>query len=208
MITDTSPRQRRHNKTKESILQAARELIAEKGIDGLSLRALAHRIDYSPSGLYEYFHSKDELVTAVCAEGMERLNDYLTSVPADLPPTERLFKMGLAYLDFARQNPEHFRLIFTDIVAPATAFDEPPIEGDPYQTLLQAVQDAIETGAINLQPGYHLHEIAYTLWALVHGMAMLEQTHLRYVQTDFDTIHRHALEIFAAGFQTKKLSER
>ncbi len=206
MITATTPRQRRHHKTKENILQAARELIAEKGIDGLSLRELARRIDYSPSGLYEYFHSKDELVTAVCAEGMERLNDYLSSVPADLPPMERLFKMGLAYLEFARQNPEHFRLIFTDMAAPATVCDESPLEDNPYQTLLQAVQGAMEAGAIVPRPGYDLPEIAYSLWALVHGMAMLEQTHLRHVQADFDTIHRHALEIFAAGSQAKKLS--
>ncbi len=207
MITDTTPRQRRYNKTKENILQAACELIAEKGPDGLSLRELARRIDYSPSGLYEYFHSKDELVTAICTEGLERLNDYLTSIPADLPPMERLFKMGLAYLDFARHNPEHFRLIFTDIVAPVTSLDGPGNDDDPFQTLLQAVQAAIAAGGINPRPGYDLHGIAYSLWALVHGMAMLEQTHLRHVQIDFDAIHRHALEIFAAGFQAKKLSE-
>lgn len=208
MITNTTPRQRRHNKTKENILQAAQELIAERGSDGLSLRELARRIDYSPSGLYEYFHSKDELVAAICTEGLERLNDYLTSIPADQPPMERLFQMGLAYLDFARQNPEHFRLIFTDLVAPAAPLDEPTtVEGDPYQTLLQTVQAAIEADEISPQPGYGLYEIAYSLWALVHGMAVLEQTHLQRIQADFDAIHRHTLEIFAAGFQAKKLSK-
>jgi AcrR family transcriptional regulator len=167
---------------------------------------LARRIDYSPAGLYEYFASKDEIVAAICAEGIEQFSRYLNNVPADLPPMIRLFQMGLAYLDFAREQPEHFRLMFTDLVAPVTSFEEVAKGDSPYQTLLQAVQAAIEAGQITTQPEYGLNEVAYSLWAFVHGMAMLEQTHLRNFQTDFKALHRQALMIFAAGFQAKQLS--
>lgn len=205
-MTKLTPRQRRRHKTKSNILEAAREIIAEKGPDGLSLRELARRIDYSPSGLYEYFKSKDDLLAAVCAEGLELLRIYLDRVPTDLPPAERLLEMGLAYLDFAHDHAEHFMLIFNNLTSSRSSFNEPVEAHSPYHLLLQAVQTAIEAEEFSPQDGYTLEEIAYSLWSLVHGMAMLRQTHLRHFQADFDTLHRRALKLFAEGFKTKKLS--
>jgi AcrR family transcriptional regulator len=200
MIQQT-PRQRRYYKTKAIILQAAQEIIAEKGLAGLSLRELARRIDYSPSGLYEYFNSKDDIVTAIRIEGLELLRDYLNRVEADLAPSERLLQMGLAYLDFAHDHPEHFRLIFTHLTSSRVSLDEPGDEQSPYNILLQAVRDAIEAEELTPRADYSLEEIAYSLWSLVHGMAMLRQTHLRHFQTDFDAIHRRTLQIFAEGLK-------
>jgi AcrR family transcriptional regulator len=204
MIKET-PRQRRYFKTKATILQAAQEIITEKGLDGLSLRELARRIDYSPSGLYEYFNSKDEIVAAIRAEGLELMRDYLKRVSADLSPAERLVQMGLAYLEFAHDHPEHFRLIFSHLTASRSSFSEKLDEGSPYYLLLQAVRAVIE--AEELTPGeeYNLQEIAYSLWSLVHGMAMLRQTHLRHFQADFEGIHRRTLQIFAEGLKNKQL---
>ncbi len=207
MINKLTPREKRHYKTKESILQAAREIIAEKGVDGLSLRELARRIDYSPSGLYEYFSSKDDIVTAVRTEGLRLLRDYLSRVPATLPPAERLLEMGLAYLNFARAYPEHFRLIFVNLTANYTALMKTGDGDSPYQILLQAVQMAIEAGEIKPQQNFAVEEIAFSLWSLVHGMAMLEQTYLRDVQPDFAPLNRQALQVFTAGLKGEQLSD-
>ncbi len=204
-MSKLTPRQRRYYKTKATILEAAQEIIAEKGLNGLSLRELARRIDYSPSGLYEYFNSKDEIVTAIRAEGLELMRDYLNRVPADLAPSERLMQLGLAYLDFAHNHPEHFRLIFSHLTSERGSFNEQLADESPYHILLQAVQAAIE--AEELAPGedYSLEEIAYSLWSLVHGMAMLQQTHLCHFQADFEAIHRRTLQIFAEGLKNKNL---
>ena len=61
MTEALTPRQRRHLRTKDAILDAARQIIATEGAEKLSMRAIAKRIDYSPAGLYEYFGSKDVL---------------------------------------------------------------------------------------------------------------------------------------------------
>ncbi|MCL4300112.1 MAG: TetR/AcrR family transcriptional regulator [Anaerolineae bacterium] len=201
-----TPRQRRYFKTKATILQAAQEIITEKGLDGLSLRELARRIDYSPSGLYEYFNSKDEIVAAIRAEGLELMRDYLKRVPADLSPAERLVQMGLAYLEFAQDHPEHFRLIFSHLTASRNSFNDKLDEGSPYHLLLQAVRAVIEAEELTLGEEYSLQEIAYSFWSLVHGMAMLRQTHLRHFKADFEGIHRRTLRIFAEGLKNKQLS--
>jgi AcrR family transcriptional regulator len=198
-MTKPTPRKRRRQKTKQAILKAAREIIAEKGVAELSLRAIAHQIDYSPAGLYEYFKSKDEIIDTVCIEGLERLSTYLNRVPTDLPPSERLLELGLAYLDFARNNPQYFLLIFTTTPSDKVPFSD-SVKGDtPYDILLQAVQAVIEAENINLPPEYGLDEVAYILWAQVHGMAMLQQTVHRHFEHDFHTIDRWALEILKRG---------
>lgn len=204
-MSKLTPRQRRYHKTKATILQAAQEIIAEKGLDGLSLRELARRIDYSPSGLYEYFNSKEDIVAAVRAEGLGLLRDYLNRVPVDLIPSERLVQLGLAYLEFAHDRPEHFRLIFSYLTSNRDTFNEPADDGSPYSMLLQAVRAAIEAEELTPRDDYSLEEIAYSLWSLVHGMAMLRQTHLHHFQADFDAIQRRTLQIFAEGLKNKKL---
>lgn len=204
-MTELSPRQRRYHKTKETILQAAREIIAEKGPDGLSLRELARRIDYSPSGLYEYFSSKEEIVTAVCVEGLGLLSSYLNRAPASLTPAERLLEMGLAYLDFAREHPEHFRLIFASLSHEQTHLAEEAMNGDsPYHLLLEAVQAVIATGEFSVSEEFNLEDMAFSLWALVHGLAVLEQTHLKNFQQEAPTtLYRRALRVFGEGLKNK-----
>jgi len=60
-----SPRQQAR---RERILQAARDLIAEKGYDGLTMRDLASASDVSDKTLYNLFDSKDRLVMIAVAD--------------------------------------------------------------------------------------------------------------------------------------------
>ena len=196
-----TPRERRHQKTKQAILQAAREIINEKGVDRLSLRELAHRIDYSPASLYEYFNSKDEIMAALCIEGFERLGEYLNRVPADLSPAERLTALGQAYLDFAQHNPEHFMLIFTTLPSnkvPATDWD---INDSPYTILQQAVQAVVEAEGIKLPTGYTLNDLVFLLWSQVHGMAMLQRTIFCHHDCNIDDLYHWMVEVWRKGLR-------
>jgi AcrR family transcriptional regulator len=200
-MAELTPRERRYQKTKQAILQAARDIINEKGADGLSLREIANRIDYSPSSLYEYFTSKDEIIAAVCVEGFEQLSNYLNRVPIDLPPTERLLELGMAYLDFAKNNPEYFMLIFTTIPSNEVPLTD-LVEGDsPYDILRQAVQDIVEAENVNLPPEYTVDDLAYIKWAQVHGMAMLQRTVFCHYECEFDSLHRWAFEVWHRGLK-------
>lgn len=55
-----------------TLLDAARALVAEEGIEALSLAALARRVGLSRPSLYEYFRSKDDLVAAILEEELPR----------------------------------------------------------------------------------------------------------------------------------------
>jgi AcrR family transcriptional regulator len=202
-MTTIPPHERRQQKTREAILTTALELIVEKGPDGLSLREIARRIDYSQAGLYEYFENKDEIIQAACSEADARLRAYLKAVPAgEYSPQDYLLELGEAYLNFARQNPEHYQFLFIyrdlrpDLEAPR--FERPedfyiPTD-DTFMIIYNAVQSAIDTGVIHTTPGFQTMEISFSLWALGHGLASLEARLRELAPFDFDHIARMTFE--------------
>ncbi len=194
-----TPRERRQARTREEILDAALGLIKEKGPDEFSLRALAERVDYSPAGLYEYFDGKDDIISAVCAEGDRMLFAYLRAVPDTLPIDQYLVELGLAYIRFAVQNMEHFKLVFTyDRQGPSIPYEELAFD-DTYRLLLDAVQAGIDAGVIATGESYGLAEIALGLWATAHGLAMLQMSNLRNVEYDFEAANRAILDKLIRG---------
>jgi AcrR family transcriptional regulator len=201
-----STRTRRHLRTRQAILDAAREIISEDGMHALSMRALADRIDYSPAGLYEYFGGKEEIVSAVCQEGSAFLYDAMAQADPSLSPADYLYQIGRSYIQFALDHPDYFLVMFTEGSPPGGTEDEGPGEGEqdsesPYGLLEQAVQRGIDSGAFVVRSGFGLDEMAYAAWTLVHGMAMLRITSLRDYPADLDAADHQALANFLRGLQ-------
>ena len=200
----TQPRERRFQRTKQAILDAALAIIREEGPAALSMRALADRIDYSAAGLYEYFGGKDAIIAEVCEQGQARLARHMEQADANLPVVDYLFEIGAAYIRFALENPDHFLLMFT--AAPANpGGDLSPqklLEGDSsFHILLGAIHRGIEEGVFPVRPGFGLMEMAYAAWATVHGIAMLRVTSLHGYPLDFEAADRETLRSFARGLR-------
>lgn len=206
MIT---PQERRQEKTRQAILSTALQLIAEKGANKLSLREIARRIDYSPAGLYEYFGSKDEIIDAACGEANDRLRDYLQSVSQELPLREYLLELGLAYIKFARQHPEQFIFLFTNReIEPDAELQEygenDVSEDDNFAILLRAVQKGVASGEIKLDGQTRPLDVAYSLWATVHGTAMLQVKYLSNFDFDFEHMDHVAIMMVIKGICSNK----
>lgn len=200
----TQPRERRFQRTKQAILDAALAIIREEGPAALSMRALADRIDYSAAGLYEYFGGKDAILAEVCEQGHARLARHMEQADANLPVVDYLYEIGAAYIRFALENPDHFLLMFT--AAPANpGGDLSPqklLEGDSsFHILLGAIHRGIEEGVFPVRPGFGLMEMAYAAWATVHGIAMLRVTRLHGYPLDFEAADRETLRSFARGLR-------
>lgn len=203
-MTDSSPRERRGERTRQAILDTALALIIEKGLNKLSLREIARRVDYSPAGLYEYFGSKDEIIEAVVAEAHVSFFNHLNRTSKALSEEAYLAELGIAYIDFANLYPDKFMLMFTQYqhtpIGDLSTF-APDAESNAYGLLLEGVKRALGAGVIQAREKYELVDITYSLWAIVHGMAMLQATHLRQFEWDFPNTNRQALETFIAGLK-------
>lgn len=205
--SERTPRERRHQRTQQAIIEAARQIIRESGVDALSIRAIAERIDYSPAGLYEYFGGKEEIVAAVCAQNFERFARHLGQVDVTLSPTEYILELGLYYIDFAVRNPDSFLLMFTTFPlaqinqpqAPMELIKEMMTEESAFTILVRGVQRGIDEGFYHAKPGFGVVEMAYSLWALVHGLAMLRVTSGSIMPFDYTMVERETLRRFSAG---------
>jgi AcrR family transcriptional regulator len=196
MEESCSPRERRRLKNEQAIMKAAQELIYEKGIEDFSIRELASRVDYSPAALYEYFPSKDDLINALAVDAGRRLGEYMYGVPADLPPEERLLRLGLAYLKFADDDPEHFVKILANLKGTEMTLEDLQHAESPYLPLVETIKQGIAEGTFKPAPGFGLDEIAYSCWSLVHGMAMLQHTSLCQLKVDFEQVNLAILKAY------------
>lgn len=165
---------------RERIVEAARDIVGEQGLDALSMRALGVRIGYSPATIYLHFRDKDEILRGVMEEGFTRLSATmdreLAKLPAEATSLERFAMSGRAYATFALENTGYFRAMFKmPRVAhlemcpePVTAGSESPAESGDHGVDL--VRRAIAAGEMAARDA----EGAATIgWALIHGLTSL-----------------------------------
>lgn len=172
-ITQTSTRRYHHGDLRQALLRAAEEELAEKGVEGFSLRGCAKRAGVSHAAPAHHFTDVTGLLSALAADGFERFlattNERLEAA-WDRPPHERLVAMGLGYIDFARANPALFRLMFSSNKADFQNEVLQKSAAAAFQQLVSGVGDS--TG---IDPhGSHEGQIQVAAtWAIVHGLAHL-----------------------------------
>lgn len=190
-----SPRDRRFQRTRRAILDAALEIINADGVETLSIRQIAKEIDYSPAALYDYFKGKEDIIDAICLQVDQRLAHYLNQVPSTLPPGERLVEIGMNYLLFARENPREYAMLFKK--SPSET-DQHASHGSGFLILLEAVSAFL---AALTTPDAELNReaFAYSCWAFVHGMASLSTQVAEVSKQNLEVVHRAALTRFVFG---------
>lgn len=159
-----APRAYHHGDLRRALVEAAAELAASGGADGVVLREAARRVGVSPSAAYRHFPSRDGLLAAVGAAARERLARRMLAARTDDPRTHFL-ATGRAYITFALDEPGLFEVAFRPWPA------GPPVDEDPspYHVLTAAL-DALDRDGVLTVPRAGAEEPA---WAAVHGAAVL-----------------------------------
>lgn len=164
-------------KLRASIIDAARTLFVERGIEAVSMREIAKKIDYSATTLYHHFVDKDALLQAVCDEDFLKLASGMREIMQLPDLVERIKALGKGYAMFALQHPNHYRLMFMTPRAPCnldiTNIQQGNTEQDAYAQLKFVVQEAFEAGLFR-QELTNFELIAQTIWAGMHGVCSLE----------------------------------
>jgi AcrR family transcriptional regulator len=206
---DTTPRQRRHAMTRQRILDEARKIMVEKGLNSLSIRTLAEAIDYSPAAIYKYFDSKEQILVAIRDEGWTLANAMLATAASmpQLPPPQRLTASGLAFLKFAETYPEHYQLMFNTPDLPSSGPGE--VGSDPnFSGLVTTIEEGVEKGYFQLPQGYTPLVMAFHLWISSHGMAMLKQTLMRGNRSEFDALCELIIKSFVDSITLKSADKQ
>lgn len=171
-------RERVKSETRDKILDAARELFISHGYEGVTMRKVAEKIEYSPTAIYVHFADKEDLFHQLCNEDFGRLAEVFQSSAMPLDPLERLREIGRLYVEFGLRYPNHYKLMFMTPHPLAELDDQDrEIKGNPesdaYAFLRVTVQQAIAAGRIREELA-DVDLICQTVWAAVHGVISLQ----------------------------------
>ncbi|MEV0029388.1 TetR/AcrR family transcriptional regulator [Nocardia sp. NPDC050793] len=152
------------------ILAATAELLARTGrADAVSIREVSKLVGVSAPSIYRHFADKEELIEAAVAKAFEDLAEAMRAAadPAVSPMT-RLRDLGLAYVRFALEHPEQYRLA-TGPTESGGAVDQVLTSG-AFQHFAATVRECMAEGSI--APGDPL-PIVLDMWTVAHGIASL-----------------------------------
>jgi len=161
-----------HGNLREALLEAARQLVAERGPQGFTLTEAARRAGVSPSAPYRHFRDKEEVLAELCRRGVILFGERLRQAAAGATdPAEALGRMGPVYLAFAREEPGYYATMFA--FQPAGGDGPEAAKDGPFEGLLRAIAGLLPQGAWQ-----ETRLVALQVWALSHGVAMLERAGL------------------------------
>lgn len=194
-MTETPPRRRGRppraaaaaEDARTRAVAAARDLFAQRGYEGVSMRAVAERAGCAPAALYTAFPNKRALLRHIWEAAFEDLHRAIVAALADSgTPRERLRALLIAQVRFWQANPDHFRAIFLiedRVSAPGEAYfvDSSPAAQGVMALTLATIAAAQAAG--ELEPAEPAEQLE-VFFAGVHGAASLLITVPEFPWTD------------------------
>jgi len=168
-----------HGNLREAMVQAALDMIAQRGLAGLAIAEIARALGVSPAAPYRHFRDRNALIAEVARRGFERLAaDLEAAWAAGRPdPVTAIERCGRAHLAFAQRDPAAYAAMF-----------DPGLQDLSGNTGLQTASDAAfavlrraaDAACASAPPGRGRapppQMVALHIWSLTHGIASLFAT--------------------------------
>ncbi|MDD6188091.1 MAG: TetR/AcrR family transcriptional regulator [Clostridiales bacterium] len=150
---------------REEIITAALKLTRERGIEGVNARAVAARLGCSTQPLFREFESMEQIKDEIARRAMSIYAEHIAEGASREPISYK--GTGLAYIDFARREPELFKLLFMNdrLTKPVTE-----IEDSSLELVISALMEQVK-----LSRGRAM-EMHRHMWIFVHGLAVMTAT--------------------------------
>jgi AcrR family transcriptional regulator len=162
-----------HGNLREAMVQAALNMIRERGPGGFSFAEVARAVGVSGAAPYRHFRDRNALVAEIARQGFMRLETDLARSWNDGKPTPQaaLENCGRAYLGFARREPAAYAAMFhpgfpiEDDAALSAASDS------AFAVIRRAAERVTATVGTGRRPPSLM--VALHIWSLAHGIASL-----------------------------------
>ena len=165
-----------HGDLRQKLLDAATQLIAEGGVENLSIRKLADSVGVSRTAPYHHFKDKNALLCAIAEQGFQaqdRLVESMMALQAELTPTELFERYVLTYIRFAEQEQETYDLMYgRDIWKSGEPTESlQTISKNCFKNWLAWVEILQQHGIFD--PQQPTLRVAQSSWAALHGLCRL-----------------------------------
>jgi len=166
-------RSREKDQRKRQILAAARRLLLEKGLHGVSVNQIAQAAELGVGTLYFYYAGKEAIFAGLQVEGLDRLQRRIRKACADGTAEQRLKAAARAYWNFSQTHREYYDIISYFLSVPVTLFP-PPIKqriDRCGRRILDAIAAVVDQGrAQGCFGAADSFRAAVMFWAMLHGL--------------------------------------
>ena len=162
-----------HGDLKNALIKAGVEILAKDGVIGLSLRKVAARAGVSHTAPYSHFVDKQALIAAISTEGFRQLYERMSAVAEEYKtkPSMQLIEVGWAYVQFALDDRDRFKVMFSGILEKEKIYPEFVTESQRNFQLVKMVVEANQAAGVLRSGSSDL--VALSAWAIIHGFSML-----------------------------------
>lgn len=199
--------------SRDRLVAAALGVLERDGPAAIQARILAREIGASTMAVYTQFGGMPRLIDAMLREGLARFAQHTRGVPHTEDPVADLIAGGLAYGEFAMQNPQLYRWLFglTDLVGAHKPFADAATpwdlaEGvDALSVLVAAVERVIEAGRIRPQEPI---PAATQILSATHGFVLLTMSRFIDFRGLQDVMSPLAINLMVGLGDTRRRAER
>ncbi|MCM2339525.1 TetR/AcrR family transcriptional regulator [Rhodoferax sp.] len=179
------------------VCRVAGVLFARHGVEGVTMRQIAVELDCSPTTAYRYFKNKEEILAAVRAAAFNRFCEVIEEATGSSPePRTSARNVGQAYLDFALENPDAYRMMFDVSQAAVTG------NAELAEALVRARRSMVAYVAPMIDKGIlrgETHALGQMLWAAAHGLVMLRLSGIVADDTELRQLHERTMSALVRG---------
>jgi AcrR family transcriptional regulator len=162
-----------HGNLREALIQAARELIKEKGPAGFTFADAARSAGVSPAAPYRHFRDREALLADVAREGFTRFEAMLTTgwAAGKPEPITAFHNVGRAYLAFARSEPAYYAAMFESGLPPDLNPELRAASDRAFGVLRAAAEQLVGLLPAGKRPPALM--MSLHVWSMAHGIASL-----------------------------------
>jgi AcrR family transcriptional regulator len=187
-----------HGDLRKSLVSTASDMVAEAGIEGLSLRKLAEKIGVSRTAAYHHFTDKNDLLCAIAEQAFKRWHQISSEIftQENLSNVDKYRNFVHAYIGFANENPSLYELMFGRVIwkennSTATLKN---IAYASFNYQVEMTKLWQEQGIINSEE--NTLRLAQVSWATLHGIARLVIDGIYAQENQIDEMCECAVNVF------------
>ncbi len=202
-------KQKVKDERRRAILEAARGLLLENGLDGVSIRQIADSCDLGLGTIYSYFSGKTEIYATLSIEAFDLIHEHLAIAvsPVTLPP-DRIRAIGKALLEFSVKHKAYFDFLDYFVSSSRRIF---PVQMKSHidkhgekmlAPLVETIEAGVESGEFTRVDA---KKYALIFLGMLHGV-----THLRKLQKTtldgyrFEDLYNQAVECMIDSLRIKQ----
>jgi AcrR family transcriptional regulator len=162
-----------HGDLKNALIKAGVDILAKEGVSGLSLRKVASKAGVSHSAPYAHFADKQALIAAISTEGFRQLYERVSTVAEEFKtkPSRQLVEVAWAYVQFAMDDRDRFKVMFSGILEKEREYPEFVAEAQRNFQLVKMIVEANQAAGVLRSGPSDL--VALSGWGIIHGFVML-----------------------------------